>query len=180
MWRWLISAKEAMQVRTYRTTECGHKTKALGTWNAHGEERLIDLNVESGSTPYCHNCIEKMTIQCAWCGLPIFVADPISLSFCTDPDWAQPDYAVEHATGNRMSLVGCMRWDCADSGLSFAGHWATPGKVQKAVTPIMLAMQAAEAGVETPIIFNDISDPEQVQIDAAENAARISEDAPTT
>jgi hypothetical protein len=80
--------------------------------------------------PYCHQCTEKMAIQCVWCGRPILVGSLITLMFSDSPNYVYPSYAVPFDRGNgRISYVGCPRTDCADTGLDYRGFWDPPGKV---------------------------------------------------
>ncbi|MBU1289698.1 hypothetical protein KKG85_00400, partial [Patescibacteria group bacterium] len=53
--------------------ECGHTTKRKDKIVAFGEGTITEITFEDGKTPYCHQCLEKMAIRCAWCGHVIFI-----------------------------------------------------------------------------------------------------------
>lgn len=107
--------------------KCGHKTKKKDKIHAFGETVTMKLCKDNGKIPYCHRCLEKMTIRCVWCGKPIFIGDPITL--CSPkPSFKIPSWAVVYSK-KPLRLVGCLRYQCADTGAARAGFWDTPGKV---------------------------------------------------
>lgn len=122
--------------------DCGHKTLIRDKVTAFGRSTVTTLPVENGKTPYCHRCLEKMAIRCAWCGEPIFVGDPVTL-YIPNKDTKLPDYAVHFEEG----VVGCLSIHCADTGADRAGFWYPPGTVKKVASPIQLCMLSGEASV---------------------------------
>lgn len=106
----------------YIATKCGHPTKQRGTVSAF--EHTITTQMpqnEYGSVDYCLECIGKMAIKCAWCGNPIFIGDPVTL-YTPQGDFKIPEYAVIN-NEKPLQLVGCLRWNCADTGADRAGSW---------------------------------------------------------
>lgn len=63
-----------------------------------------------------------MSIQCAWCGKSIAIGDPVTL-YTPEDSYEVPDYAVPYTEGGSKALVGCLRWNCADTGADRAGFW---------------------------------------------------------
>lgn len=165
--------KALQRRRTYRATLCGHLTKRFITLELNGEYRHCELTIEDGKTSWCETCLNKMSIQCSLCGLPIFVGDPVSLCKQSNPDIIPPIYAAKHHEGNQLYYVACMRWDCADTGLALVGYWHTPGEVLRIMSPMDQLLMVMNEGVEAPLIFNDISNPAQVQKDLQANQQRI-------
>ncbi len=148
--------------------KCGHTTRTKVHLKAFGGECFLELPVKDGKTSYCWDCLEAMTILCAWCGEPIFIGDPITLYSPTDENFEVPDYAVVYNWELRQ-LVGCLRMNCADSGAGRAGFWVPPGKVFRVVSPAEMCMQGG-AGV----FVSDVTDIKealalQEVFDAAQN-----------
>ena len=114
--------------------DCGHETLEKDTVIAFGESCKTKIPIVDGKTSYCHRCLEKMAIKCAWCGGVIFIGDPITIYSPRDKDNKMPDYAVLY-NKEHNSYVGCLR--CAETG---AGFWYPPGKVYRIPTPIETAM----------------------------------------
>ena len=110
------------------TANCGHVTKEKNTIIVFGEKINITLSLENGKTEYCHKCIEKMAIRCAWCGHSILIGDPITLYSPRNKDFKIPPYATIF-NKEPLQLVGCLRWDCAETT---APRYAAPthGPVQ--------------------------------------------------
>ncbi len=110
---------------------CGHLvSQAQGNTTAFDENRTCTIPRDSdGHLPYCHACIGSMSIRCAWCGLPIFVGDMVTLHSVggKKPDQKIPDHAVILDAKSRI-LVGCARVNCADSGADYAGFWIPADK----------------------------------------------------
>ncbi len=75
---------------------CGHKTLKKDKVTAFGESCETTIPISNGNTAYCHRCLEKMAIRCAWCGKAIFIGDPVTLYSPKDEDLKMPDYAVLH------------------------------------------------------------------------------------
>jgi len=91
----------------------------------------------NGEVEYCLGCLGKMTILCAWCKEPIFIGEPVTLY--TPRDGSVPNHAKIHDE-NLLQLVGCLRWNCAESGADRAGFWMPgedgEGKVERVPTPL--------------------------------------------
>ena len=104
---------------------------------------------------YCLDCIGKMAIRCAWCGKPILIGDPVTLY--TPEEGAEiPKYAVRYS-GDPRCLVGCLRFDCADTGADRSGFWVPPGLVKK--VPSVIEMLMASQGPSKVLIINNLRDP---------------------
>ena len=141
----------------YTAAKCGHETKRAGEVTAfeHTTTTKMPLN-EEGTVDWCLECLGKMAIRCAWCGDLIFIGDPITLyspgpraGFFSsgEPGEAQearkqegfvaPDYAVAYCEVP-LTLVGCLGWNCADTGSDRAGFWLPgddgKGRVQRVQT----------------------------------------------
>ncbi len=106
---------------------CGHLTKIKDKIVVFGEEVILSLRFRHGKIEYCHRCIEKMTIRCAWCGRVIIIGDPITL-YSPGKNFIPPKYAVKYSN-HPPRYVGCMRLNCASTGMDRAGFWSPPGKV---------------------------------------------------
>ena len=134
--------------------DCGHMTKARNWIKAFGAKTITKLPLKDGKTAYCHQCLQRMVIQCAWCKKPIFVGDPITLYSPRDPNFKVPEHAVIYSE-NPLCLVGCLGWNCAVTGADRAGFWLPPGQVQRVVTPLEMIMANPSQGV---MIVSDLSD----------------------
>ncbi len=149
----------SLKRRMIDATKCGHKTKIKDSVTAFGQTTVTQVPVsKDGTTPYCHKCLEKMAIRCAWCGKPIFIGDPITLYSPMDKDRKMPDYAVVH-NKEHNSYVGCFRWDCAQTGADRAGLWYPPGKVHRVPTAFEMLLSNAEEGKAGAVIIDDLSKP---------------------
>lgn len=124
------------------SADCGHKTKLHDRVTAFGESTLTRLSIKDGKIDYCHQCIEKMAIQCAWCGHTIFIGDPITLYSPRDEDFEVPEHAIFYQEDS-LQLVGCLRWNCADSGADRMGFWLPPGIVQRVQSAYVICMQGS-------------------------------------
>jgi len=112
----------SISLRRYVATKCGHRTKRSGRVSAFG--CIITTQMpknESGSVDYCLDCIGTMAIRCAWCGSPIFIGDPITLYTPRD-NFHLPEHAVIYSN-KPLQLVGCLGWNCAETGADRAGFW---------------------------------------------------------
>jgi phage FluMu protein Com len=106
---------------TYLAKKCPHRTKKMGLIKVHGRERIMSLKEnDSGGFDYCIACIAKKTIRCAWCGNPIFIGDPVTL-YSPKKGVKMPDHAVRYKDTD--CYVGCLGWDCAETGGDRAGFW---------------------------------------------------------
>ncbi|MEK7658485.1 MAG: hypothetical protein AAB352_01300 [Patescibacteria group bacterium] len=135
--------------RNYIASICGHKTKLFSPVEIFGEKIFITLKRKF---EYCPECLAKMSIRCAWCGKSILVGDPITLNTPVRKDWQVPDYAVKYKK-DPLQLVGCLRWECADSGIDRAGFWMPPGKVYRVASPMEMVLATNDVA-----ICNDITD----------------------
>lgn len=140
---------------------CGHLTylsDEITVINPSGEEEKIMITISTMEPSYCHKCFEKMVIRCAWCGGYILPFDPITL-YSLKKGFKAPEYAVVYKENPRQ-LVGCLRWDCADTGgVDRAGFWVFPGKVQRAISPIEEAFMTDKV-----VIVSDIGDIQQAKL----------------
>jgi len=125
--------------------DCGHKTKIkgdievfLGKSMVHSKANISLILDNNGNVSHCFECIEEISIRCAWCGGTILPEDPITLYYATTKDFIPPEYAIEYNPGNhdRPSYVGCLRWDCAETGGDMCGHWGFDKQVHRSLSPI--------------------------------------------
>ena len=141
--------------------KCGHETELKGEIKAFGEDGIITIpKNDDGTVDYCLKCLESMTERCAWCGKPIFIGDPITLYSPMDKKFKIPDYAVIY-NKDPLQLVGCLRWECAESGADRAGFWIPPGKVYRVLSPLEQCMGNCENGNDEIVIVSDLHDPNQ-------------------
>lgn len=105
--------------------KCGHMTAFIGEMSAFGRRSVYEIKKQE-EIEYCIACLERMAICCAWCGETIFIGDPITLYITDNKNFTGHPFSVlyNEETGER---VGCLKWDCADSGADRAGFWI-PGK----------------------------------------------------
>ncbi len=129
--------------RSYKATVCGHKTKLIGRGKIFEEEYISTF--EKGKIKYCRTCLGAMAIRCAWCGEPILTGEPITL-YAPSEDFIIPSYAVLYEEKGGVRLVGCLRWDCADTGADRSGFWVIPGKVFRTISAFEIAL-VIEKGV---------------------------------
>jgi len=108
--------------------KCGHFTKRKDKIFAFDEECEIEI-LGKDQPEFCHRCLEKMTIRCAWCGKPIFIGDIITLYSPSKKNKQMPEYALVHDVKTN-SFVGCGRTSCADSGCDYCGYWGTKGVIR--------------------------------------------------
>ncbi len=106
--------------------KCGHKTYLKDIIIFSGKPKIIKINDKN--IPYCHKCLEKMTIQCAWCGNPIFIGNRVTIHSPKET-FIVPSYAVKHTT-HPTGLIGCTRMSCCDMLGEMIGLWMPPGKVE--------------------------------------------------
>lgn len=109
---------------------CGHKTHKKGFVHDGESTSVMEMPLaKNGHPDYCLECIGKMGIRCAWCGEPITIGSPVTL-YTPKKEFKVPDYAVRYGNGEEQALVGCLRWDCADTGADLCGYWVPPGVVK--------------------------------------------------
>ncbi|MCX6741280.1 MAG: hypothetical protein NTY61_02695 [Candidatus Parcubacteria bacterium] len=126
---------------------CSHKTKRLSRVRIFGK---IYFYTNSAKKPeYCAQCMANMAIRCAWCGETINVGDPITL-YTPKKEFKVPDYAVRY----KEELVGCLRFECAETGGDRAGFWVEPGKVDRVISPVEMAFETGEI-----VLCRDLHDP---------------------
>lgn len=126
---------------TLKGVVCGHETKRAGEIVVFGESSIMEMPVnEEGHPDYCLDCIAKMSIRCAWCGGAIKIGALVTL-YIPQESFVVPEYAVCYQHGEHEALVGCLRWDCADTGADMCGRWMPPGNVERFPSPIELALQ---------------------------------------
>jgi hypothetical protein len=101
-----------------------------------------------------------MVIRCAWCGGYILPGEPITLYTPCSEDFKIPDYAVVYKEDPKQ-LVGCLRWNCAESGADRTGFWIIPGKVLRCLSPIEELMSDSK---HDAVIINDLGDINQAKI----------------
>lgn len=138
--------------------DCGHETKKKDKVTAFGENTETHLSAQGGKIPYCHRCLEKMAIKCAWCGHVIFIGDPITLYTPSNKDFKVPGHAIIH-NKDPLQLVGCLRWDCAETGADRAGFWVPPGNVQRVPTAFEIIMADVKEGDDGIVCVGDLSKP---------------------
>jgi len=138
--------------RRHRATVCGHRTRLIEKVNIYGEEMklLVSKNHE-----YCQQCLADMSIKCAWCGQYIRVGDPITL-YSPSKDFKVPEHAVVYKK-DPLQLVGCLRFNCAISGVDRCGFWQPPGVVDRVLSP--LEMVLGQFPSEDVVFCNDLADP---------------------
>lgn len=163
----------------YTANVCGHKTKRSGEiLHATGDHSIMTMPLaENGRSDYCLDCIGKMAIPCGWCGKSIHVGDPITLYVAGKDAKLFPgakaylgtvgDPAVNVETlaakpwlagssAEQVTVVGCLRWECADTGCDRAGFWIPPGTVDRVQTPIEMLL--ASGRPEAAVIVSDLGD----------------------
>ncbi len=107
---------------------CGHETLVKDRVSAFGASREVKVPVVDGKTDYCHRCLEKMAIKCAWCDGVILIGMPIT-SYVAKKNFVLPEHSVWFDEEQRLP-VGCGR--CAEMGpADWTGIWAPPGKVKE-------------------------------------------------
>jgi len=104
--------------------KCGHETKLKDKVTAFNQTIKTKIRPnEDGSVDYCHTCLGKMAIACAWCEKPIFIGDVVTLySSDNNEEFNIPESAIIYDK-ECMSFVGCGRTTCADTGADYAGFW---------------------------------------------------------
>ncbi len=133
--------------------QCGHQTRTVVLLHIYEEERFLQLPLDDdGTTPACWDCLEKMTIRCAWCGKPIFIGDPVTLNSPADGALCIPQYAVVYSC-RPLRLVGCLRMGCANSGAERAGFWQPPGEVFRVLSPLEMCLLGKKS-----VIVGDATD----------------------
>jgi hypothetical protein len=143
--------------KSYKANICGHQTKKKGRITSFGESYIMEMPLqENGNPDYCLECIAKMAIKCAWCGQPIHIGSPVTLYAPREKDHKMPECAVRYKEGEPY-FVGCLRWDCADSGMDRQGFWVPPGEVERVPSPLEIMLAPGNEG--KGVIISDLSNP---------------------
>lgn len=144
---------------TYTASVCGHQTKLVGVINDGKEDCLMRMQVAESERPeYCLKCVGEMSIQCAWCGEPIVIGEPITLYVPRDGTGIPaPARVVPYIENGQMAYVGCLGWGCADSGADVCGRWMPPGKVERVPSPIEMMLASHANGRPCAIVVPNIS-----------------------
>lgn len=145
--------------KTYTANVCGHRTKKTGRFVSYGEGCITSMPLsENGNPDYCIDCIGKMSIKCAWCEGSIHIGDPVTL-YAPQESFKVPEHAVRYHNDPKC-LVGCLRWNCAETGGDRAGFWVPPGKVARVPSPIEMLMAGGSEG--NAVVVHDLSDPKNL------------------
>lgn len=140
----LLVAMRAPFQEVHTANVCGHKTHKNGFMHNGKNMTIMEMPLsENGHPDYCLECIGKMSIRCAWCGEPITIGSSVTL-YLPKKEFKVPDYAVRYGEGDDQALVGCLRWDCADTGADLAGRWLPPGVVHRVPSPYEVALQTGK------------------------------------
>jgi hypothetical protein len=113
-----------------KAVKCGHMTRRKGKVRAFGYKMITTIRMDV--VEYCHDCLGEMACQCAWCGKPIFIGDPLTIMIpaANEEKMVLPKAAVIYSS-DPLQLVGCMRHGCcADTAADCMGIWMPPGVVQ--------------------------------------------------
>lgn len=136
---------QSVPPRTYLATNCGHQSPLGGDVTAFGEKRTLNvrtLDLSGAIDGWCLDCMSKMVIRCAWCESPIFPEDPITL-YSAKEGFVVPEHAVVYRR-SPLQLVGCLGWNCAETGGDRAGFWVAGeegrGRVYRVPSPIEVAL----------------------------------------
>ncbi len=142
---------------------CGHYSQLKKKMEVFGEPITYEGSKDHLET--CPECLLAMATRCAWCGRPIFIDDPITLYVPTKPGFQIPEYAVRYGEPpeghSHPALVGCLGWNCAETGMDRAGFWVRPGKVQRVASPMEVLVARMKNGDDTPFIVNNLRDQSQ-------------------
>lgn len=157
--------------KTYTAAICGHPTKICGEIKTLDSSTIMEMPKNKDGVPdFCLECIGKMTIRCPWCKEEISIGDPITLYSTGNKDFKVPEESVVFKE-DPLTLVGCLRFDCADTGCDRAGFWypdtedyvegKPKGKVFRIPSPIeMMMAHAAQSDGKNPAVFvSDLTDP---------------------
>ncbi len=157
--KWFRRTKKA--AKSGQVANCGHETSAEGQISAHGETTTMAMpRNEAGGFDYCLDCVAAMTIRCAWCGSVIFIGSPVTL-YSPKENLAVPDHAVVYSE-NPLRLVGCLGWDCADTGADRAGFWmpGDDGLGQVHRVPTAFELMVGDSSISS-VMVSDLSDVRQ-------------------
>lgn len=130
---------------------CGHKTKLVNKIYAFGSSVKTRIKPNNGKVEYCHECLQNMAIQCGWCDGAIFIGDPITLYSPNNKDYIPQKSAIIY-NHNPLTIVGCLRMNCADTGADRAGFWMPPGGVKRVPTAFEMIIGQAKEGNKSPSV----------------------------
>ena len=130
---------------------CGHVTKKK-TFVTSPDGDSWWFHTRAKGDDYCSECFKEAMIVCAWGEKLIAPGDPVTLYTPRDPDFRLPEGAAIYKEKPRPQMVGCLRWDCADTGADRTGFWVMPGKVERVVSPMEMAMASNDV-----VIVSDLS-----------------------
>jgi len=105
-----------------RTYECGHSGPKSFKIDAYGSE------MTPKGRKYCPDCAQKWfkenVIRCPICGLPIMPGDGV-ISYVPSNRMShrKAGYVVPKGEVCEGAILGCLRWDCADTAAGLCGHW---------------------------------------------------------
>jgi hypothetical protein len=144
--------------KTYKANVCSHETNKSGRISSLGRISLMKMPLsENGNPDYCLECIGKMAIECAWCKEPISIGDPVTLYIANEENASElSEHAVRYAE-DPQCVVGCLRWNCGQSGIDRQGFWMPPGQVERIPSPLEMMMTPGNEG--KAVIIGDLSDP---------------------
>ncbi len=143
---------------TFAVAESSSETKAFSCGHIGPKWFVLDTYgirtkrfEDSKRCPRCHlERLRTFTIRCAACGHIILPGDGVALY---DTELNKMKYAsVAHRIDER-TVLGCMRWDCCESGAFFGGNWSEQGFVPQ-FNGSNVAQEAFRTG--RPIIVENI------------------------
>lgn len=86
---------------------CNHETKKEGIVYVGKKPLSLSLHVdEDGQTPYCLDCLRKMSIRCAVCGDMIHIGEPVLVYDRASFEYL-PAYAVAYRHDEQY-VLGCL------------------------------------------------------------------------
>lgn len=115
----------------------------------------------------CEKCFEQAIIACAWCGLDIYPGSPVTLYSPVDKGNFQKPERAAFYDKEKMILVGCLRWACADTGADRAGFWTHEKKVERMMSPLEACLARGEA-----VVVEDLGCINEAQALSEETLAR--------
>ena len=140
--------------------DCSNRTRRVIRFIPEGSDEYQYVK-QPKDEHYCPDCIKSMCIKCAWCSGLIMVGDPVTLYSPRNKSFVPPEHAAVY-NDEPLQLVGCLGWNCADTGADRAGFWVPPGKVDRVASPMEELMSRMNAGEEEPVVITgDLSDPNQ-------------------
>lgn len=92
-------------------------------------------------------------IPCAWCGKSIWPGDPVTLYTPLNKNYQPASGVVTYRQEPRL-FVGCLRRNCANSGMDRSGFWVPPGQVLRVMSPFEMVIATDEV-----VIIGDLTDP---------------------